>query len=142
MRAWVSIDAEDWLWAKEYRWYFSDGYVRRKQNGRQPSLHREILGLEFGDPREGDHKDRKPLNNRRSNLRVCTHKQNAHNKGKQQGEWSSRHRGVSWRARERKWFAYARVDGVLISGGYHDDEEHAAEVAAALRAEHFTHATD
>jgi hypothetical protein len=39
-------------------------------------LHREILGLEPGDPLEGHHKDDDTLNNQRDNLERLTRKEN------------------------------------------------------------------
>jgi hypothetical protein len=47
---------------------------------RQISMHRDILGLDFGDRSYVDHKDGDGLNNRRSNLRVCDHAQSAWNR--------------------------------------------------------------
>ncbi len=43
-------------------------------------MHRQILGLKHGDKREGDHVNHDTLNNRRSNLRIVTHRENLSNR--------------------------------------------------------------
>ncbi len=45
-------------------------------------MHREILGLQYGDPRKGDHKFRvATLDNQRSNLRIVTAGESVLNRG-------------------------------------------------------------
>ena len=73
------------------RWHLgSDGYARQskdyKKEGNKRStkaiiMHRVILGLSFGDGLQVDHINRDKLDNRKSNLRVCTVAQNSANKG-------------------------------------------------------------
>jgi hypothetical protein len=70
----------------EYRWCLSDGYaVRRKRlpdgSSRNVKLHREVLGLDPGDPRPVDHRNRDRLDCRRQNLRLTTPRANARNRG-------------------------------------------------------------
>lgn len=43
-------------------------------------MNRYILGLEYGDKRQGDHINGNTLDNRKKNLRVATHLQNMMNK--------------------------------------------------------------
>jgi hypothetical protein len=43
-------------------------------------MHRQILGLEYGDPREGDHENHDTLDNTDKNLRIATHGQNMINR--------------------------------------------------------------
>ncbi len=101
------IDKADAALVAGRSWYVNDGgdkpYVRGWDNGRQIALHRLLM-----QPGElvVDHIDGNPLNNRRSNLRVCTQAENARNKiCKPKG--SSRFKGVhltpsgSWRAQVR-----------------------------------------
>jgi len=65
-------------------------------------MHRFILGLDHGDKRQGDHKNRNTLDNQRSNLRVVTQEDNKRNKGMQRNNTSGytgvdRFMGIKWR---------------------------------------------
>lgn len=99
------------------------------------SMHRLILGLEFGDRREGDHINGDSLDNRRSNLRVVTHQQNMWNQGSKGG--ASTFRGVS-RCRDG-WRAQIRVGSKVRHLGVFDSELEAAmryeDVARKIRGE-------
>jgi hypothetical protein len=144
--AYALIDPADAALA-EYRWHRDGGgYAARtvRQDGRRVSikLHRVILGLAYGDPREGDHINHDELDCRRSNLRILTHAQNGqHRRGANQGS-TSRFRGVSWNARDNKWQVEVRVNGRRHSLGYFSREEDAAEAARAFRAIHFPHSRE
>jgi len=86
--------------------------------GRQIWMHRELLGLDPGDPREGDHVDpQNTLNNSRSNLRIATRSQQGMNQ-----RISSRNRtgfkGVSFRSDMGMYRAEIMVDGVHYRLGY------------------------
>lgn len=85
----MEIDEEDYdLWMK-YTWCFDGRYVKRKINGkrngpnkpRDPAkcfyFHREVMNAKEGD--HVDHIDRDKLNNKKSNLRICTQDQNNKN---------------------------------------------------------------
>lgn len=86
-------------------------------------MHREILGLYQGDKREGDHINHNTLDNRRGNVRIVTHQENAHN---------NRGKGYYWHRGARKYMAYIAVDGVDKYLGYFDTpaEARAAYLAA------------
>ena len=55
------------------------GYVRGKRY--DVLMHRQIMNLSAGDGKEVDHINRNPLDNRRSNLRLVTRKENLSNRG-------------------------------------------------------------
>lgn len=142
VRAEAIVDPETYVWACRYRWYMCGaGYFQRDQRidgkRRRFLLHREILGLEHGDPLRGDHINRNPLDNRRANLRVATQSQNAQNCNDKGG--SSRFRGVSRKG--SKWRAYGNLDNRFHHLGYFEDEEDAAAVAAAFRESQMSHAS-
>lgn len=92
-------------------------------------MHRLIMGLEFGDPREVDHRDGDGLNNRRSNLRVTESQPNRWNSGPVDGAVSG-YKGVNWhwfRGRKSgKWRAQIKVDGRQRHLGLFDTEVDAA----------------
>ena len=85
-------------------------------------LHRAILN----PPKEKiiDHIDHNGLNNKRSNLRICTMAQNAANRRKVKG--SSNFKGVSWHKRHQMWQAKIQR-GKWSHLGYFNDELEAAK---------------
>jgi len=71
-----------------------------------------------------DHKDGNGLNDRRSNLRVCTQQQNLYN-SRPHGR-SSRFKGPCWDKAKRRWVVYIRHDGRNVFIGRFRDEAEAA----------------
>lgn len=87
---WAIVDVADYDWLNQWKWYAlwdsntrSFYAVRHAAwtDGKRPllAMHREILGLRFGDGKKGDHKNHDTLDNRRVNLRVATTTQNGQN---------------------------------------------------------------
>lgn len=75
-----------------------------------------------------DHKDVNPLNNHYTNLRWVTARQNCQNLAKNKtGETTSKYVGVSWKKRERKFFAQIRLDGKNKGLGQFNEAEDAAK---------------
>jgi hypothetical protein len=129
------VDPEDFERLSQHSWHLNKGYVvrnRRMPDGSQQTnvrMAREILGLQRGDPREGDHINRQKLDNRRSNLRVVTHAVNGCNVPSQPG--TSRHRGVHKDSREGVWRAQAGFEGTKhFLGRFGTEREAAAAVNA------------
>jgi hypothetical protein len=141
VRAWALVDAEDLERVNAYgRWSLKvqkvgPGYARRAARG-EPVLylHRIVMGVEPGDAREVDHISRDTLDNRKSNLRLCTHAQNRQNT-KGHDNCTSQHRGVSWDKERRKWKVQVKVDGRNRIIGRYADEDEAARAAVAARRE-------
>jgi hypothetical protein len=75
------------------------------------SMHREILGLEPGDKRQGDHiRSGDTLDNRRDKLRICTNMENQQNR-RTQARNTTGFKGVS--KFRNSYRAHIRVQGVL-----------------------------
>lgn len=129
----VLVDDEDIKRLSEIAWWITpQGYVVCKL----PSAdgHRRCIGMHrflMNDPDTDavDHINRNKLDNRKANLRACSHSKNCRNIGKRRG-CSSRHRGVSWNKRRKRWQVVLRVDGKLQWHGFYDSESDAARVAA------------
>ena len=101
--------------------------------GRTIYMHRMILGLEPGDPREGDHRSpADTLDNRRINLRVATPGQNQRN-ALLRKDSSTGLKGVS--VHRDRYRAQIKIDGKRISLGVYKTAEaaHEAYRAAAIR---------
>lgn len=107
--------------------------MRRPDGGRSlTNISRVILGLDRGDPRQGDHINGNGLDNRRSNLRVVSKSQNQANSATSRSG-TSRYKGVSWDKTRGKWCAQIKVDGKQTSLGrftVETDAAHAYDVAA------------
>lgn len=146
VRAYAVIDGADAPQVVVHRWsYLSGDYAMRHDRtlpGRPAILlHRQLMGLTRGDGLEVDHFDGDGLNNRRSNLRVCTRALNAQNRGAGRGS-RSRYRGVAWHREGRKWAVNVSVLGRNHYLGLFDDEDDAGRAAAAWRAEHMPFSSD
>ena len=116
-----------------------NGYVyrKRKVSGKikEFSFARLVLGLANGDPRQADHINRNPLDNRRVNLRIVTRAQQAENKGAQRRNASGL-RGAQWDRAAQRWKAAVRPGGALVALGYYDTAQAAACAARAYRSQH------
>jgi hypothetical protein len=150
----ITVDYADRDYALRHSWFVaSDGYAYRNLSHRTEgrghvAMHRELLGLAKGDPQQGEHENRKKLDNRRSNLRVSTQGENLQNASKRRthngGGMSSRHRGVSLYTAAptaNPWRARVQVNGD-VKAGYFATEEEAASAAARWRRELMPFATD
>lgn len=134
------VDDADYEELSRYKWYAdADGYAVRMvphpvRAGKRTLLmmHRAILGLAFGDARQGDHRDGQKSNNQRSNLRIATRQQNLQNVGAKRRNTSG-FKGVFLVTRTGKWRASIRENGRLRYLGDYDAPEIAYEkyVAAA-----------
>jgi len=105
-------------------------YACRSVAGKMLLLHRLILAAPPGV--EVDHIDGDGLNNRRANLRLCSHADNQKNKGPRSGSRSGL-KGVSWDSRAGRWRAEIAANGRRRWLGLFDDPAEAAsayEVAA------------
>ncbi len=134
-RAWTVVSPEDYDRVMEAgRWSFSSrgcAYRRIGVGGKQieVKLHRFILGLGRDDSLV-DHRDRNPLNNTRSNLRLATSAENAQNCS---SRGRSQYRGVSFQEDIQRWRAQHRLGGKRYHIGTFDTEEEAAEAARVWR---------
>jgi hypothetical protein len=118
------VDAADFNWLKNLKFYSTaKGYAVCNFNGRHESMHRLIM-----NPPPGlvvDHIDRNPLNNKRSNLRICTTKQNNYNR-KRHNKYS-KYKGIYWLSTSNKWRAVIHYYSKHIHLGYFDSEIETAQ---------------
>lgn len=105
----VIIDAEDAPMVNKYRWYVNNyGYVctrRVDSEGAERTvlLHRMLL-KPGSSAVPVDHRNNNPLDNRRSNIRICTPAQNSANRRKSKRNTSG-YKGVSYYAIAGTWKA-------------------------------------
>ena len=98
------IDAEDSEKVMNRKWFISQRRIQSTASNinsfRQLLLHNFILGES-----RVDHKNRNPLDNRKSNLRKSSQAQNFRNISKRKNT-SSKYKGVAWDKSRRKFHAY------------------------------------
>lgn len=99
---------------------------------RAERLHRVIAGAHPGV--EVDHKNGNGLDNRRANLRLCTHAENTRNAQKRKDNTSG-HKGVSWNPRLQAWVAYVNHQGKRHHLGYFHEIQEAVEARRAKATE-------
>jgi len=121
------VDAADYEWLNQYKWHVqkhkNTSYARTQKNGKSIRMHRLITGA----PSHllVDHRDSNGLNNRRTNLRLCTHQENVYNRRPRPGS-TSRYKGVYRKKTSKKYVANIRNNGKILFLGYFDDEIEAA----------------
>jgi hypothetical protein len=130
------IDDIDFDFLNQFTWYirksknvmYAKAIVLIDGSLKHIDMHRMII-KNLDTTKEIDHHNGDGLDNRRNNLRVCTHSQNIMNSPKSirlKGT-TSKYKGVCWATRERKWVAHIRKDYVLKYLGRFDDEVEAAK---------------
>jgi len=110
-----------------------DGYSVTSIDGVRTCMHRLIMNA----PRHlfVDHINHDTMDNRVSNLRICTHQENSRNKKKVKNE--SGHTGVILDKRRNKWQARIKVDYKHIFLGYFDDIEDAIKARKEAEIKYF-----
>jgi hypothetical protein len=130
------VDDEDYDELNKYKWHAhldpETGQwcaVRNlpRINGKRKNIkmHRQIMGDPIG--KSIDHKNHDRLDNRKSNLRICSHSQNNSNIHRYKNNTSGLI-GVRWHKRDTKWEARISKDNKQINLGYFDDKFEAARV--------------
>lgn len=134
------VDAADYEALSAFKWFYLEnkkkrtGYAYRTTKDHKTVLmHRQLMSAEKGQ--QTDHRDGDGLNNRRDNLRLCTHLQNQYNRDSPRKNKTSRFKGVHWLKRDNIWRAVICAAGRRIPLGYFSDEVEAARVydAAAIK---------
>lgn len=124
-------------------WHFNNGYASsslayKKPNGKWGKktlyMHRAIMHLDFLDKRLIDHINHDRLDNRRKNLRICSHLQNIRNSKKQKNNTSG-YKGVSFNKNSQKFRAQIRFNNKNMCIGSFECPKEAAKAynEAALK---------
>lgn len=136
------VDEEDYDMLNKHRWWACNGNgiwyagrTARDVNGKRITIlvHREIMNVPLG--MEIDHRNRDGLDNRRCNLRICSHSQNQKNRKIQKNNKSGLV-GVSWNKQHKKWEACVH-NGKSIHLGLFDDKIEAAHAVDKKAKEFF-----
>ena len=128
------IDDEDFERVNQFNWHVSKqrGYWRARRNirfkGKQTTLlmTRYILNV-TGPKLDVDHINGKTLDNRRSNLRICTNAQNIQI-SKKRKNCSSIYKGICWHKPTKKWMARIFINHKSIHLGLYNNEKTAFKI--------------
>lgn len=129
------VDDEDFEYLNQYNWHVNciknhvcavrtESRKLKYKYQRTIYMHREIMGLMFGDKRLIDHINGNSLDNRKCNLRICLHKYNMRNRKPQKGV--SKYKGVNL-DKKGKWKVQISYNGKIIYGGRFINEIEAAK---------------
>lgn len=127
------IDDDDFDFLSQWKWLFltgrdkKTGYAARHKDDSRTGwllMHRVITKAPKG--KFVDHINQDKLDNRKSNLRICTNAQNMMNRGLQSNS-SSGFRGVSWNKQHNGWKAYIKRKERQIYIGLYRTKEEAAK---------------
>jgi hypothetical protein len=122
----VLVDDEDYATLSAHQWTNNDFQVCRwvkGDNGKRKIIlmHREVLKV--ADGQFVDHINGDPFDNRRANLRPCTHAQNMRN-SRQQRNSHQPYKGIE--AQRGNWRARIRIDNRRLDLGTFATAEEAA----------------
>jgi len=114
------VDDEDFERLNQFKWFANKNgrtyYARRTPNinGKKISIlmHQLIINSS-----EIDHLNGNGVDNQRSNLRSCTHKENSRNKRKNKNAYSI-YKGVSFMKSNKKWGSRIKCDYKSIHLGF------------------------
>ena len=122
------VDDEDYEVLSRFKWATSKGYARRTVmvNGKEASeyMHRVVTNAPAGMC--VDHINGNPLDNRKSNLVVCTRAENNLGQVRAYRGSSSAYKGVSFTAKRGRWKASIARNNVDHYLGHFDTEIEAA----------------
>ena len=141
------VSRQDYAELSRHKWTASRAHGRKfvamrtavvRGRRRTVYMHRQILGLDHGDPREADHRNHDTLDNRRRNLRIVSAAANKLHQPSRGG--SSRFVGVTWDKPRKKWRAQVQLNGKVQNlGRYASEVEAAAARDAWVRANRTGH---
>lgn len=127
------VDKDDFEELSRHIWYCGgDGYAARRETTYDESgvrmtrivkMHRIIINAP--NDVEVDHINRNRIDNRRSNLRLCTRSENATNRARQANS-HGRFKGITFAKNANLWRARIHVHGKTIQLGYFQSDIDAA----------------
>jgi len=122
----AQLSAVRWCaqWCKKTRSFIAvrNAKVLPKLETRLVLMHRQIMGLERGDKRVVDHINHDTLDNRRSNLRVCTVAQNNMNTSVRRTNKTG-YKGVWLHKPTQKFATQVKIGGKIRHLGYFESAE-------------------
>ncbi len=128
------VSAADYDELMKYRWHLNTKGYAVSPKAPVRLMHRFIMVDHLHtDPKKRwvDHINGNRIDNRRTNLRMATHHENAANRKKRAGGTSIYH-GVSFDRKQSKWHAFVTINGTVHPIGIYDTELEAAHAYDAF----------
>jgi hypothetical protein len=123
------VDDDDFEKINTYKWCIKKTshnlYAKRVFNMKTIDMHRFIMNPKIGYVI--DHINGDGLDNRKENLRICTHSENMKNI-KVRKDNTSGVRGIHWQKKANKWHCQIQYNGKKIYLGLYKDLEDAKRV--------------
>lgn len=132
------VDDEDYERISQQPWHYSNGYAKRSLylgGGRGNPIRKNLWLHKFimnaPDNMEVDHINGDTLDNRKANLKICTHLENMQNYHKPKTNTSG-YKNVYWQPQVKKWQVKAIRNKINKSYGLYDSLDEAAKVAKGI----------
>jgi len=117
------VDDEDFARLSSKTWCCSSGgYATRKNGNKTEYMHKTVVGETILSV---DHINGDKLDNRKQNLRICSHSENTKNRSKSVNK-SSKYKGVNFDSKSGKWRARIKVEYKETHLGFFVEEKQAA----------------
>ena len=135
------FDLEDYEKIKNHCWHYDEsGYVRTSINRKHVRLHRYLMNIDdeniFVDHKKHPPRDEHKIDNRKSNLRIVTPKENVSNSSLAKNNTSGV-TGVFWNKEKRKWHVTFPFDDKNKHVGYFKNFNDAVEKRKQLERKYF-----
>jgi len=128
------IDKYDLERVSQYTWSYCNGYIK---NGKyRMLLHRFLMNVLNKPEVMIDHINGNRLDNRKSNLRICTNQENCMNRSKRKN-CSSIYKGVIYNKTQNKFIVNITKNGNIMSLGRYKTAEEAGRVYDKYAKIHF-----
>jgi hypothetical protein len=132
------IDDDDYDEISKHKWHlYSNRYAARsiRVDGKNIFILMHRVIMDAPKHLEVDHINGNGLDNRKENMRLCTHLQNTWNRTKKTG--THRYKGAVFHKRVGKWYAYIKISKKCVHLGVFLDEKDAARAYNNAAIENF-----
>jgi len=122
------VEDEDFEYLSQFNWCFNNGYAVRNVtvSGKQKSQRMHRLITNCPDNMDVDHINHDKLDNRKTNLRVCSASENNQNQQVRTVAKTSIYKGVYFDKQHGKWKAHIKLNYKYKFWGYFTNEIDAA----------------
>lgn len=121
----AKVDDADFEWLSHYKWCANYQHGHWYAVCKLGVMHRLILNVQKNE--KIDHKNDNGLDNRRTNIRICSRANNMRNRKRHKNNVCG-YKGVSWHKTNKKWQVSIQFNEKSMNLGYFDSKIKAAKV--------------